>query len=110
MAGPVEMQDARAAVDLAISQVSPWASDLELRHFAERRHLFWRNRCLEHARSLDEARKRIAELESALTEAEDLMCDGLTLVATVEWSDVDMRVWREQLRLTSEAIKRREQK
>ncbi len=110
MYGPQETEDARAAVTLSIADPHEVITDLHRAVFAEKRHMFWRTRCLEHARSLDEARKLIHQLQEQLTACEDLMCDGLTLAASVEWSDVDMRVWREQLRLTSEAIKRREQK
>lgn len=52
-----------------------WATELELRQSAERRHLFWRTRCLEHARTIDKQHRLIYELRSRCSELEKFLGD-----------------------------------
>lgn len=53
--------EARATLDLAIKEAQPknLATDKEHLASAERRTKFWRDRCLEHARTIDELHKQI---------------------------------------------------
>lgn len=73
--GAAETSDARAAVDLAVSEADPllnkWSTDKERAQFAERRHMFWRNRCLEHARLIDRQSKQIHALEEVIAALRD---------------------------------------
>jgi len=101
--GETEVADARVAVDMALRDAEPKDSwtDAELRSFAERRHMFWRTRCLEHARRIDALNRRVRMLE-------DLIADGLTWVADRDWDDKAMSTWRRMLMETHGAIDQRQ--
>lgn len=42
----------------------------ERAHYAERRHMFWRERCLDHARTIDKQNKLICQLRESTKEVE----------------------------------------
>lgn len=53
---------------------TPFRSVEERIEAVERRHLFWRNRCLGHARTIDRQQKEIYALRAELRELTDGVC------------------------------------